>query len=58
MSVTAKKNKDIKNFGDTFWIKVRDELRIYVIQEKQPKKQLKLYELGEEDVGVDRKKIK
>ncbi|KAL4481503.1 hypothetical protein ABPG74_007592 [Tetrahymena malaccensis] len=58
MSVTIKQNKSIRNFNETFWLKIRDELRIYVIQEKRPKKILKLYELGEEDVCVDRKKIR
>lgn len=37
---------------------MRDELRIYVIREKRGKETLKLYPLDEEEVGVDRVKIK
>lgn len=58
MSVRAKEGKKVSNLGETFWMKVRDELHIYVIQQKKPRKILKLYELGEEDVNVDRKKIR
>lgn len=58
MSIAAKEHKTIRNFKDTFWMKIRDELQIFVILEQRPKKILKLYELGEEDVNVDRKKVR
>lgn len=58
MSAVAKQGKPIRSTSELFWMKIRDELRFFVIQEKRPKKILKLYELGEEDVCVDLTKIR
>lgn len=46
-------HKNVFTFAETFWRKIKEEMRMETLREKKPKKQLKLYEIAEEDLTID-----
>lgn len=47
-----------KSFGELFWKKIREEMRIPIVLEKAPRKPLKLFELDPEDMQINLELVK
>lgn len=46
------------SFSELLWKKVIEEMRMEVLKEKAPNKKLKLYELTEEEIGINIEQVK
>ncbi|EGR28501.1 leucine rich repeat protein [Ichthyophthirius multifiliis] len=58
MSTIRKPNKQMYDFHTLFWKKIEEELRIFTLLEKRPKRELPLYELRPDDLNIDLQKVK
>ncbi|KRX00625.1 hypothetical protein PPERSA_00852 [Pseudocohnilembus persalinus] len=50
--------RNFRSFGQLFWQKIKEELRMEILQENKPRQILKLYEISPEDININLQEVK